>query len=334
MPAPTYLDGKVFNDITDTKSYARCGICQCPPSWMNHYEDFKHQKEFKLRPETYIHGLPPVHTRMRLFVTLMNVACKLHVDPSKSQARGDDKIIAQERKKEIQKEFREKLNLRVEEPRASGGTSTTGKVARLALEKYHKETAEILKINPQLVKNCGLITSALSSSYHINPDPFEDLCRETGELYVQCHPNIFMSNTMHKVTAHGGQIVRQYKLAPIFYAEEGSEAKNKHYKHDKAHHARLDCREHIMKDLFCRSLHYSDPLTFADSIQRRLRKSQKNRTPMSDELKKLLIIPQEPQEEESQESNVIEEEELPDDEMEFFFSDNAEEFELIEHENV
>lgn len=335
-PKPTYLDGKGLNAVTGTSSCQRCPSCQCPPSLMNKYCEFQKSKNFKLDESTYIHGLAPMHTRMRCFIHLMNVSCKKNLDPSKSQARGQDKVDAKARKKIIQDRFREKMNICVEEPRQGGGTSTTGKIAQIALENSDL-TAEILELDYNLVNNIGALTGALSSSYMINVKEFDDLCKSTSLLYNELHPNIPKNTTLHRLLDHGGDIVKGYELPPIFYSEEGSESKNKDYRIDKLRHSRLDSREHIMRDMYQRNLVWSDPLTFANSISQRIQKKKK-RKEMSPLLKKLLIIPDEHLDTTEPEMNEIceteEQEDVEDDwgNVEYQFVQNDVEFELFQGE--
>lgn len=302
------LDGKVLSDITGT-GYATCSTCQCPPSYMNRYEEFKLHKNYKFNAATLFHGLPPVHTRMRMFIHLFNVSTKLCLDSSKSQVRGDEnKAKVKARKILLQQRFRDRLNIRIEEPSVNGGTTTRGREARIALES--PLLPEILELDPKMVDGFSALSLALCSPFMINVQEYDKLATETSRLYEKNHPNLPKNATSHKVLDHGKDFVKLFRLPPIFYSEEGSEGKNKFYRSDKNFHARLDSREHIMQDVFERNLLWSDPLIFAASLTRRIHEKQRRsakRPPMSPTLNKILIIP-EPQSEQ-QEINEHEEEE-------------------------
>jgi hypothetical protein len=295
---------------------------------MNKFQKFKESRLYKLDETTYIHGLAAVHTRMRVFIHLFNLHCKLHVDLSKSQARGADKVEKGRREKLLQDKFRLEMNICVEEPRHGGGTSTTGRVARQAFEDPEK-LSRILELDFNLVYNLSALTTALSSSAMINTDEFGRLCKETSTLYDKLHPNIPKNTSMHRLLEHGEEIVKTYNLPPIFFSEEGPECKNKLYRGDKQHHARLSSRIKIMQDVYERNLAWSDPFIFASSISQRLKKKKK-RTDMSPLLKKILILPANSnQEYEGDEMEEEEEIEFGDD-FELSLRDNDGELEVFE----
>jgi len=69
-----------------------------------------------------------------------------------------------------------------------------------------------------------------------------------------------MSATVHKVLAHGAQIVAATSLPLGCLGENVSEARNKIYKNDRRSHARQNSRLNTMTDVFCRALNSSDPM--------------------------------------------------------------------------
>lgn len=200
------LDGKVLANITNTKSFSRCPCCNCPPSMMNKFENFKSSNDFNYNNEAISMGFSSLHLRLRVFGHLLTISTKLHIDKTKSQARGEDKKIANERMLMIKQKFIEKFNMRIEEPRPSGGTSTTGNVTRRAF-KNPSLLAEILELDEKMVKNLSNLLAAVSSYYPINIEEFGKLCEETNKIYLEKYGNIFKNVAMHKLLDHGPDIV-------------------------------------------------------------------------------------------------------------------------------
>lgn len=225
---------------------------------------------------------------MRTFGHLINLSCKLHLDKTKSQARGQDGVEAKNRKQTIKARFVEKFNMRIEEPRPCGGTSTTGNTARVAFNNPSL-LAEILELDVEMVKNFSLLLAAISTHFAINIVEFEKLCRRTNEIYMEQHGNIHRNVAVHKLLDHGSEIIINSILPPGFFSEEAAEAKNKHYRNDREDFARKTSRKDNMSDVFHRNLTTSDPKISALGLDHRM-KMKKKCSPFSEELKKLLIL--------------------------------------------
>lgn len=228
---------------------------------------------------------------MRIFVHLINVSSKLHLDKAKHQARGIDKDITKEKKEEIQAKFINRFNMRVEEPRQGGGTSTTGNVARKAFENP-KLLAEVLELDETFVSNLSLLISAASSFHPIHVEEFEKLACETKAIYLAEYGNIPMNVYLHKLLDHGGEIINSSIMPTGYFGEDGSEGKNKEYRNDRLHFARKTSRTHNMEDVFKRSLARSDIFISLLGVDERLK--TKKHTLISTELSRLLILDQDP----------------------------------------
>ena len=137
----------------------------------------------------------------------------------------------------IQKIVEDKTGLRIDQPDSSGGTTSTGNVARkafsgdshfiecvlstiavehrLALSKLHAQLAAILKI--------------FKSSQLVNTSDFGKLCRDTYLLMLDSFPWASITPTLHKLLAHSEQLIREtnsgYGLKS--FSEEGTESCNK-----------------------------------------------------------------------------------------------------------
>lgn len=321
----TLCDGKILSFITKTPSFSRCPLCFCPPSMLNKYEEWQVHKEFNLKEAALLVGFSLLHLRMRIFSHLVNLSCKLHIDKSKHQARGADADIAKNRKKILQQRFRDKFNLRVDEPCSNGGNSTTGNVTRIAFQNPSL-LAEITELDPTLVNNLSLLLSALSSKFSINHEEFGKLCEETKSIYKNHYDNIPMNVSLHKLLDHGVSIIMNSILPPSYFCEEAAEAKNKLYRNDRLQHARKTSRTDNLSDVIKRACLTSDPYISSKSLATNLKKKKKL-SPLSLDLQKLLIIDIEQNnedsgfsqgniEERSENNEEEEEEEQRDEEME------------------
>lgn len=105
------VDGKVCNAATDTKSTIRWYICN---NLTKSKEVDKNALQF---------GLSILHARIRLFESILHIAYKFTIRKCKVH-------IVKQRKVEIQKEFRNKLGLIVDVPKAGLGNTNDGNTSR------------------------------------------------------------------------------------------------------------------------------------------------------------------------------------------------------------
>lgn len=96
---------------------------------------------------------------------------------------------------------------------AGKGSTNDGNTARRFFENPAK-TAEITKIDFELIKRFGIILRTISSGYDINPEMFETYTLKTAELYVLLYPWYYMPASVHKVLIHGSQVI-QSAILPI-----------------------------------------------------------------------------------------------------------------------
>ena len=88
-----------------------------------------------------------------------------------------------------------------------------------------------------------------------------------------------MPVTVHKVLAHSKQIIENTVLPVGYFRWEGSEARNKLYKHDRQFHARKTSRENNMEDIFNRAMDTSDPIISNISLQKRINRQRRLQLP-------------------------------------------------------
>lgn len=100
---------------------------------------------------------------------------------------------------------------------------------------------------------------ALSSSFEIDLEKFHEFCTNLAAKYVEKYEWCYMSVTLHKILAHGSQIIRSSPLPIGMLSEQASESRNKFWRYDREHHTRKFNRKTTVLDLFHRALESSDP---------------------------------------------------------------------------
>jgi hypothetical protein len=256
---------------------------------MNYFEKWTTKKDYKFKKEGLKLNFHPLHMMLRVFAYLFSLSCRLLVDKKKSQARGADKIISDERKVLMQQRLREKLNIRVEEVRSDGGTSTTGNTVRKCFENT-QVLAEILELDFELVDNLGLLLRAIRSHFPINIEEFEVMCHRTKDIIAEKYGNIPMNCSTHILLDHGVDIISNSILPTGYYSEEGPEAKNKEIRKTREMHARKDNRTHNIEDMLKRSWVTSDPVISAVNIKNPAQQKRTITEEIPEKLQKLLLI--------------------------------------------
>lgn len=254
----TMIDGKVCNAATGTKSTLRCYICGATSKEFN---DISVRRP--VHKETLKFGLSILHARIRLFETLLHIAYKLPVQnlPAKSES---DKLLIKQNKERIQEEFKQKLGLRVDFPKAGFGNTNDGNTSRRFFTN-HELAAEITGIDVTLIKRFKIILECISSGYKIHKDRFEKFTKETAELYVQLYNRHPMTPTLHKILIHGPEVVENALLPIGQLSEEAAEARNKHFRQYRQNFARKFSRIDCNTDVIQRLLLTSDPFIAAGS---------------------------------------------------------------------
>lgn len=117
----TMIDGKICNALSSNKSTQRCYICKATTSEFHKILDLEPRS---YDPQTLDFDISPLHAYIRFFECLLHIAYKLNV--KSWQVRGEEnKRIVANRKKNIQKQFRDKLGLLVDVPNRASATLMT-----------------------------------------------------------------------------------------------------------------------------------------------------------------------------------------------------------------
>jgi len=248
------VDGKVCNALTGTTSTQKCYICGATSKNFNRIDEMI---ERKIKTENLEFGLSVLHGWIRMFECLLHVAYKLPL--KKWQARGSDKETVSENKARIQKEFRERCGLIVDKPKPGFGNTNDGNTARRFFRNAEL-SAEITKIDIELIKKMHIIMIVVSSGHEINVVKFREFAQNTARYFVELYPWFNMPPTLHKYFIHGPEIISSALLPIGQLTEEAQEARNKDFKKYREHYSRKCTREKTNEDIFNTFLISSDPV--------------------------------------------------------------------------
>ena len=251
----TMVDGKVVGALTDTKSSASCTVCGATPRQMN---DLSAVSARPVRTDTYQYGLSTMHAWIRVFECVIHVSYRLTV---KTWAVGSKhKDAVSERKKQVQRRFREEMSLVVDQPKAGGsGTTNDGNTARRAFQDVDK-LGDVTDVDKELLQRFAVILTALSSCSPIDVEKYAQYAMETAQLFVTLYPWYYMPASVHKLLVHGADVIESLVLPIGMYSEEVQEARNKHNRQYRLSHSRKTSRKDTMQDQFNYLLVSSDPV--------------------------------------------------------------------------
>lgn len=204
------------------------------------------------------------------------------LEVKKPRTTGADKSIVEERKKQVQKRFREEMGLLVDVVKPGYGTTNDGNTARRFFENAEK-SAEITGVSAKLISRFGTILEVIRSSRPIDTEVFTEYTEKTAEMWVELYSWCYMTPTVHKLLMHGGVIIAQAILPIGILSEEASEACNKFFKRFRTGFARQKDGVSNNRDVINRLLLMSDPFL---SGSRQLYIQQKKN---SEEAKKLFL---------------------------------------------
>lgn len=123
-----------------------------------------------------------------------------------------------------------------------------------------RKTAEITKIDKELIYRLKVILDTMCCEYKINVEAFQRYCDETAEMYVALYGFYPMSPTLHKVLLHGAEVIKHAILPIGQLSEEAAEARNKHIRQYRLNYSRKFSRVECNMDVLNRLLLTSDPL--------------------------------------------------------------------------
>ncbi|KAI6652409.1 hypothetical protein LOD99_7438 [Oopsacas minuta] len=169
----------------------------------------------------------------------------------------------------LQTFIQEKTGLKVDQPNSSGGTTSTGNVARRAFSDETEYLECILstvaiqyrpilsKIHTQL----SAILRVFNSSHKVNTLELGKWCKDTYLVILDSFPWASMTPTLHKLLAHSEELIHEsnssYGLKA--FSEEGTESCNRLVRKYRENLARKVSFETNIMDIFIRLTSQSDP---------------------------------------------------------------------------
>lgn len=285
----TMVDGKVCNAATQTTSTMKCFICGQSSSKFNDLT-----KKLPSTKTSLEFGLSILHAWIRIFESLLHVAYKLPV--KKWRLNADEKKQKDAEKAKIQEKFKKEMGLLVDVPKAGFGNTNDGNTSRRFFAE-HEKSAKILGLDVNLIFRFKIILETISSGFQIDVSKFEKYAEDTAELYVNLYGWHPMTPTMHKVLRHGAEIISNALLPIGQLSEEAAEARNKHIREFRLHHARKFSREQCNRDVLNRLLLTSDPLLSG------MRKAPKKHSGAFHKEALELMLPVEPDSDEEEEED-------------------------------
>lgn len=175
------IDGKVLSALTDTASMQVCQFCSATPLVFNKYRN-DHQG-YELDSNKLIFGLGSLHLLLRSYGFFLDLGVRGKCKKWRRSSQQKDKHN-KTNKLRIQKEMKDKLNIFAMFPKGNLGSSDTGNAARIAF-KNHKIFAEILRVEPELIKRFYIILTAISVQYHLKIDKFKQYLEDTEAIYLE-----------------------------------------------------------------------------------------------------------------------------------------------------
>lgn len=172
-----------------------------------------------------------------------------------SQKRED----IQRRKEIIQAEFSRKLGLKVDCPKHGYGNTNDGNTSRRFFEN-DKITSLITGVNHEIIKRLAVILNVINCKEMINGAKFSEYASKTAQLLTGLYPQKKLTPTVHRILAHGKDLI-EYQCLPIGeLSEEAQECKNKDYRRFRYNNTFKISRVRQNEDLFNMLAASSDPL--------------------------------------------------------------------------
>lgn len=275
----TMIDGKVFNTLAGSSSQA-CGICGATPKFMNNLNNVQLRQP---QEHLYEYGLSTLHAWIRCFECIIHIAYRIPIQ--NWQIRGEHKEIAQQTKRKIQLELKEKMGILVDIPTKGSGNTNTGNTARIFFQ-HPILASTVTGVKVELIKRFGIILRTMACGYAVNIEAFRIYAWNTAELFVSEYPWFYMPPSVHKILIHGADIIEKVSLPIGMMSEEALEARNKDFRSYRLNHTRKNSRLNTMEDLIHTLLVSSDPIITSKS--KSTSKYSKNHIEIDDGVKNLL----------------------------------------------
>src|SRR6195952_2767429 len=158
-----------------------------------------------------------------------NHSYKLPLKKWQKKLNEDEKRLISDRKKKIQDEFKSKMGILVDIPKAEFGNTNNGNTSRRFFNDP-ETSAAFTGVDVSWIARIKIILEVISSGHKIDVEKFRQYTLDTAKLYVELYPWCPMTPTLHKVLVHGPDIVENALLPIGQLSEEAAEARNKHFR--------------------------------------------------------------------------------------------------------
>ncbi|XP_036340085.1 uncharacterized protein LOC118749386 [Rhagoletis pomonella] len=250
----TMMDGAIINVLTGNTAGQTCYLCHAKPIEMNTLNI----REKPVNKEFFKYGLSTLHAHIKFFECILHISYRL---PLKCwRVTGErNKQTFNENKKRVQHEFKLKTGLIIDGVKTGYGTTNDGNTARRFFENC-EISAEITKIDVNLIKNFDKILRIISCAKHINFTEFEALLDKTFHLYLNLYSWYYMPSTVHKILVHGSQVSKSFEISIGLLSEEAIETQHKEIRKMRLNNARKVSTIATNYDIMSNMLLSSDPL--------------------------------------------------------------------------
>lgn len=255
----TMIDGKVANAVTDTLSTWKCNICGKNSSAFHGASD-----DSPINKDALKFGLSPLHARIRFMEYCLHLAYDIKyrqtLGNENKSVRNNKEMnnMRLEEKKRIQDEFKKEFGLIIDQVMFGYGSSNTGNTARRFFDD--PETTSIITcIDQDLVRRFKIILAVINSKKEINAEKFQIYANKTKELLSTKYYWRPITPTVHKILAHGKDVI-QHSILPLGeLTEEAQESRNRDVKQFRFFNTRKHNKTAQNMDLFQHLLLSSDP---------------------------------------------------------------------------
>lgn len=171
----TMIDGKVLNELTETKSTRSCPICK------RTQKNFNNQDELNNDEHNYEYGISPLHARIRCMEFILKLAYTLRQEGEEFDESIGIKEAEIRRKREIQRRFHDELGLDVDKPKQGFGNSNDGNTSRRFFEQS-EATARITGVNEEVITRIKIILNVLNCREEVNTVKFGEYTKKNRRV--------------------------------------------------------------------------------------------------------------------------------------------------------
>lgn len=257
----TVIDPAMISAVSATNASHSCHICCSSPSPFDQRQLNTASTSRTVNPESFKHVISPLHAWVISFECLIHLACFLPTDSWNNRTDIANRVT--QRKADIQRGFKNELNLVIEKPRTGSAVSTNeANTAKRAFQS-EEEFSRITGVDQGLIHRFNVILSVLSSEYEINNEEFGLYCQTTAELLNALYHWFNVPLPVHKILYHGASIIRESVLPIGMMSEEAQKARSKK---PFQRHTKRETKESAMIEVMQTLMVIGDPVMSKSSL--------------------------------------------------------------------